>query len=518
MAKTDKILIINPNTGEVAEQRDIAAKAENVSVVPAGNITDTNLQDVLEDMDSRIGQGGGSTPSTPSSAGGVSYDNADSELEADNVQEAIDEVAAIAKSAASSPSGVPTAFERNRHRGSVLFSQAKYFTQSGGNTYRLPQFLIVTDNHGTLQCVKNAFSMANGFESIVGTLQLGDICQSVYSQEYAAEFAGLFGTKPVYSIIGNHDVGNSDVIANCATQLQLYNSFIKPMVDKGWLASGEYEVGKAYWYHDITYYDKSASAQRKLRLIGVNQYDYPDTQDMISTTDNTKFKFVKGRSYIGETQANWLKSLLASAEENMYVVVLVHQSIFTTSNSTGKTSLLFCDNTDYNNQYALQSTDVVSALLNAWLRKSSGTVTISTNSNANGALSDYTVEYDFTNREDAAVLCPVLAGHSHRDRIDVSNDIVQIRSINSGKHDTFGDIYHGRPITNAGVMNGYITDDCLNVVTFDPTNKVVKLCKLGATYTVDGYERDQEEFNWDTFETPVLGPKQIKAKIDALES
>ena len=515
MATTDKILIINPNTGEVVEQRDIAAKAENVSVVPAGNITDTNLQDVLEDMDSRIGQGGGSTPSSASS---VSYDNTDSELEADNVQEAIDEVVAIAKTAASSPSGVPTAFERNRGRGSVLFSQGSYFTMSGGKTYQLPQFLVITDNHGTLQCVKNAFSMANGFESIVGTLQLGDLCQSVYSQDYAAEFAGLFGTKPVYSIIGNHDVGNSDVIANCATQLQLYNSFIKPMVDKGWLASGEYEVGKAYWYHDITYYDKSASAQRKLRIIGVNQYDYPDTEDTISATDNTKFKFVKGRSYIGETQANWLKSVLSSVEENMYVVVLVHQSIFETSASTGKTSLLFCDNTDYNNKYSLQSTDIVYSLLTAWMNKSSGSVSISTNSNANGALDDYTITYDFSSRESTAVLCPVLAGHSHRDRIDVSGDIVQIRSINSGKHDTFGDIYHGRPITNAGVMSGYITDDCVNVVTFDPTNKVVKLCKLGATYTVDGYLRDQEEFNWETLATPVYGDKQVKEKIDALES
>lgn len=475
MATIDKILIINPNTGEVEEQRDIAAMAENVGVVPAGNISDTNLQDVLEDLDSRIGQGGGSVPS---------------------------------------PSGVPTAFERNRHRGSVLFSQGKNFTQSGGNTYRLPQFLIVTDNHATMQCLTNAFNLANGFGSIIGTIQLGDLCGQVYSASTASAFAGMFGTKPVYSIIGNHDVGNSDVIANCATQLQLYNSFIKPMVDKGWLASGEYEVGKAYWYHDITYYDKSASAQRKLRLIGVNQYDYPDTDATISTSDNTKFKFVKGKSYIGETQANWLKSVLASVEENMYVVVLVHQSIFATSNSTGKTSLLFCDNTDYNNRYTLQSTDVVYSLLTAWLEKSSGSVTINTNNDANGALDDYTITYDFSSRESTAVLCPVLAGHSHHDRIDVSGDIIQIRSINSGKHDTFGDIYHGRPITNAGVMNGYITDDCVNVVTFDTTNKVVKLCKLGATFTVDGYERDQEEFNWETLATPVYGDKQVKAEID----
>ena len=480
MVKTDEILIINPNTGEVIERRDIAAKAKNVSIVPAGNITHTNLQDVLEDMDSRIGQGGGSTP-TPTPT----------------------------------PSGTPTAFERNMNRGSVLFSQGMYFSQSGGNTYRLPQFLIVTDNHGTQQCLSNALEVAEGFGSIMATLQLGDLCHIYYSSSYAETFAAMLGTKPVYSIIGNHDIGNSNVIANCATRQQLYNSFIKPMVDKGWLSSGEYTVNESYWYHDITYYDKSANAQRKLRIIGINQYDYPDTDDMISGTDSTKFKFKKGDSYVGETQANWLKGLLASVEENMAVLVLVHQSLFTTSSVTGRTDLKFCDKTDYQNRSSLQTTDVVYSLLTAWVNKSSGSVTIGVTSSVSGVLDSYTISYDFSERASSAVLCPVLAGHSHRDRIDVSGAIVQIRSINSGKHDTFGDIYHGRPINN-GVMNGYITDDCVNVVTFDPTNKVVKLCKLGATFTVDGYLRDQEEFNWETLATPIYGDKQVKAKIDEL--
>lgn len=439
----------------------------------------------------------------------ISYSNTTSGLLSTNVQNAIDETATLAELAKTTADeaivvaenasgGALTAFQRNRHRGSVLFSQGFYFTMSGGKTYRLPQFLIITDNHGTGQCIDNAFSIANGFDSIMGIFQLGDLCAAIYDSSYASNFASKLETKPVYSIIGNHDVGNSNVIANCATREQLYNSFIKPMVDKGWLANGEYIVNESYWYHDISYYDKSANAERKIRLIGINQYDYPDTSDTINTSDNTQFKFTKGRSYIGETQANWLKSLLLSVEPNMAIIILVHQSIFATSASTGRTSLAFCDNTDYNNVYSLQSTDVVYSLLTAWLNKSSGSVTINTNANAGEALANYTINYDFTNREETAVLCPVLAGHSHRDRIDVSNSIVQLRSINSGKHDTFGDIYHGRPISENGTMNGYITDDCLNVITIDSTNKKIKLCKLGATYTINGYLREQEEFLWES--------------------
>lgn len=556
MATTDKILIINPNTGEVVEQRDIAAKAENVGVVPAGNITDTNLQDVLEDMDSRIGQGGGSTQS---SASGVSYDNTDSELEADNVQEAIDEVAAIAKTAASSPSGVPTAFERNRGRGSVLFSQAKYY-YGGSPVTSLPQFLIVTDNHGTGQCIKNAVSIANGFPSIRGIFQLGDILAASWADNaYAQEggdgtFAGC--SKPVYTVIGNHDVGNSTDASKCASNSQLYNTFIKPMADGWTTAGGEANLftksvtqrgssytlkawfdkageEKCYWYQDTLYeVYKSGSGYnvRKMRIIGINEYDYPNDENSFFTDEShTTYKFKKGESYVSQSQAEWLRDVLLSCATDSIdsIVVLTHQSPFRTNASTAKEELTFCTNGAYENFYAGQYVyaingspqyGIVYSILNAFASRTSEQITVNPKLYGTFSLASYEVSCDFTGVPSGIVLCPVFAGHSHTDAINAMGNVVVVRSTNTGKHDVQGDIYHGKPMTAQGVMNGLITDDSINVVTFDPDEKVVKLCKLGATYTVDGYERDQEEFNWETLASPVYGDKQVKAKIDALES
>lgn len=594
MATTDKILIINPNTGEVVEQRDIAAKAENVSIVPAGNITDTNLQDVLEDMDSRIGQGGGSSPS---SASGVSYDNTESELEATDVQSAIDEVNEVAQAAmtaaSASPSGVPTAFERNRHRGSVLFSQARYFYMSGGNTYRLPQFLIVTDNHNDRNALQNALNLAAGFPSIMCVFQLGDLVSLGKLDGNYGESIISSSTKPVYSVLGNHDVGNSNLLHRSCDNSYLYEKYVQPMVTKGWLKSGEYVNGKAYWCHDITYYDRSASAQRTLRVIGVNEYDYPDwandeatmfggtwtfnnevtgpwwepitydssyqtmeyshsytAGDCVNVSGYTKFsfrcnldcttpaqsgnegantkvvegvtmlarenhapkyKYTRGAAYISQAQAQWLVNLLETAPANSSIVVLMHQQIDSTI--TFHKSLKFCANSPYSNRSMVQSSNVLYTLLNAFVNGTSGTLTTT----AGSGLPAISVNYDFTALNTNVKLCPIMAGHTHCDEIITKGSLVQLTSINTGSSRSGGpDIEKGWPYKNNGDGYGYITDDCVNVVTFDPTNKVVKLCKLGATFTVDGYERDQEEINWDTLTTPIYGDKQVKEKIDEL--
>lgn len=489
----------------------------------------------------------------------ISTDNNATEL-AGKVNEIIDSVNA---GSGGSPSGeVNTAFTRNRNRGSVLFSQAKYYYMSSAKMYRLPQFLVVTDNHESDGAISNAVNMANGFPSIMGIVQLGDLANTYDGYHTTAMNIFKTCTKPVYSVIGNHDAGNARCLHHCADSSQMYNSYIKPMVDKGWLASGEYVVGKAYWYHDITYYDVSSMSERKLRLIGINEYDYPsddvadfDTEywepiaynssynnfaastaynagDCINidgytqysfrcvkacttpalTSDGNapKYNYARGNAYISQAQAEWLVNTLLSTPQNASVVVLMHQTM--DGGGTFKTGMTFCANSPYSNRGSYQSVSPVYELLSAFIAGSNGTLTVNSTSTY---LPSYNLTYNFGSKASGVVVCPSLNGHTHADEIWSKGSIVQISSICTGGSGAGGpDIERGVPVP----FQGFITDDCVNVVTFDPTNKVVKLCKLGATYTVDGYERDQEEFNWETLATPVYGDKQVKSKIDELET
>lgn len=159
------------------------------------------------------------------------------------------------------------AFERNKHK-AVELSQACRInkTSTGSKDY---QILIITDSHGQGLVEKNAVAMTNNFPTIDAMIHCGDIVGGHYVEAQAIAYNERMYNceKPFFTVVGNHDVGNTRYVAACSNHLQTYNSFIKPMVTKGILKEGEYEEGKSYWYHDDEIY--------KIRLIGLYEYDSP---------------------------------------------------------------------------------------------------------------------------------------------------------------------------------------------------------------------------------------------------
>lgn len=487
----------------------------------------------------------------------ISTDNNATEL-AGKVNEIIDSV--NAGSSGSSSGEVNTAFTRNRNRGSVLFSQAKYANTNN----RLPQFLVVTDNHESGYALANAINLSDNFDSIMGIVQLGDLVNTYDKTDNTYKDTAVdvikTSTKPVYMVIGNHDVGNSANIHRTASNAELYNSFIKPMVDKGWLVNGEYTVNKAYWYHDITY-----RTDKKLRLIAINEYDYPDADsatdfdttywtpvtydgtaavmqynhaysanDVVnvkgytqfsfkcvqscatpisatSADDTThhgpKYKYTKGVGYVSQTQAEWLVSTLNSVPAGASVVILMHQTIIDpTGKNVFQTERKFCSNDCFVNQSSYQNDSIVYQLLEAYINESNGTLTVvlqNKYSSLSDILPSVSVSYDFRikdtvnnigNKNSGVVVLPSLNGHTHDDEILVYNHVCQFSSICTGSS------YSGGPdiIRGVNATGKFITDDCVNVVTYEPDALKIKLCKLGATYTNDGYQRDEEEMYFFT--------------------
>ena len=232
------------------------------------------------------------------------------------------------------------------------------------------QFLICTDSHADNVAVNNAVSATNGFSSIDAFIHCGDITGAASNEpDVITNFQQALARleKPGYVVVGNHDVGNAVYVGRCFSHAQTYNAFIKPMVDKGWLASGEYTANLPYWFHD--------NATYKVRLIGIYEYDdalalfdsaywEPVTYDSSATefafshsyavddivkcgtyTDNCfrcksavttpanyytdvdklpRYIVQRGQRVIRETQANWFLNTLASTPAGYGVIVLMH--------------------------------------------------------------------------------------------------------------------------------------------------------------------------------------------------
>lgn len=131
------------------------------------------------------------------------------------------------------------------------------------------QLLVVTDTHELTECFQNAVDFATDLKSIDAIIHLGDFTFEVdpASDLYSKNKPVIESTiRPLYMTAGNHDVGSySTYVKYCKDDEDIYNRFIKPSVEKGYLLNGEYQEGRCYYYHDFPKY--------KVRLIMLYPFD-----------------------------------------------------------------------------------------------------------------------------------------------------------------------------------------------------------------------------------------------------
>jgi len=167
-------------------------------------------------------------------------------------------------------------FDRNVYHYTCLTNACRMNKDT--NTSKDIQVLIIADNHASNLPVENAISLANNFDTIDCIVHTGDISGSTYDPEYAEEFFNIMkgSNKPYFATVGNHDVGNTMLVYYGATHEDIYNSYVKPLIEAGILKNGEYSVNKPYYYHDFN--------DRNIRLISIYEYDCPlDSADCIRT-------------------------------------------------------------------------------------------------------------------------------------------------------------------------------------------------------------------------------------------
>ena len=405
------------------------------------------------------------------------------------------------------------------------------------------QLLMCADHHGWSIAHKNAIRATNGFETIDAYVNVGDIMPSYYLSSQITKFQREFGalTKPGYIVVGNHDVGNCYYAGYACDHQQAYNAYIKPMVDNGWLSSGEYEANKPYWFHD--------NATYKVRFIGL--YEYDDNLDFnetywkaieydsslpkltfntayqtgakVNAGDHTSHSFEavqdvttpanyyttpsklpsyivqRGTRVIRQTQAQWFLDTLASTPASYGVIVIMHNPF--SDNAVSMEKKFSWPANVNGSAYSQNSmtTDFVRNAIAAFMAGSNYSEKVVMKGNAAylNTLNDGTIDYayevskNFAQKNTGVYLLGLLGGHSHRDIIwkDPSQNIYQVApncAIVDGSNDKNGDV---RRTNTDG-----IAADSLTVVSF--SNGRIALVKIGVNVTENGTDRDYEVISY----------------------
>ena len=403
--------------------------------------------------------------------------------------------------------------------------------------------VIVTDSHADDASVSRAVKYGAASPATSAIVHCGD-----FVLEYLAVNATTTGwapivaasTKATYFVQGNHEKGTHWSLKYMPSDETLYNLFVKPIVDKGYLVNGEYEVNKCYYYHDFT--------ATKTRLVVLDEdrapMDYsegywraiPYESSLPDSTDNTDYhagdranvegftrnsfeavqdlnsgsywqgrqpiyKVLRGCRYIDQIEAQWFLDTLYNTPEDYEVVVALHNPFSDSalpvldSKFTQKDLPSGYDGSVPSQNY--MATDFIADALNAFMNASNFSETVTTKQNTEASyIAHYSVSKDFSQRDAGKVLV-LFGGHVHRDIV--------------WRHPTYTELYQITPMTsNTTSFGNYkYADICLqsdasafkyidSLTSVSAKEGRIALCKIGVKATTSGELRDIEVIDTST--------------------
>ena len=127
---------------------------------------------------------------------------------------------------------IPEIVKRNLDTEHIMHASCKYGYHYAGvkNSHKLFALLIGADFHGDKKRFKSSVEFLNYYECLDAAINLGDTMAENFNENSGKWYEKMLSEsgKPYLSVIGNHDMGNSDLVSISATGPAAYERFIKP--------------------------------------------------------------------------------------------------------------------------------------------------------------------------------------------------------------------------------------------------------------------------------------------------
>ena len=353
---------------------------------------------------------------------------------------------------------------RNEDMRLAVYSSSNYGHngQNKANVEKVLSMLAVADIHYYANLLSNASEYLNAIPSIDCGIVLGDIMAGNYAESDGTWYTNIINNsdKIIYTLIGNHDGGNSKTGSISGSKQDVFNKFILPVREKMGMAS----LTKTYYSVNFSQY--------KIMLIVLDNYDAPDTKS------GSDYVVSRGAEVLSQEQVNWFISTLNDVPSDYTVVVARHSS-------TGATWII--ENCSWTKDGSLmgRSEEVyeelpVNDIIHAW---QTGSALSKNYEPIATGLSTITVNCDFSSRGVGKFAC-YLFGHSHCDTVaydQYGNLGVQFDTASSGNSQPGN--------SDLPRVNGIKSEDCLTVVGIDTYRSLLKLVRIGSNVSMNMVNR-----------------------------
>lgn len=323
--------------------------------------------------------------------------------------------------------------------------------------------LVTTDVHGYWARLNEAVSYLNAIPSLDGGICLGDIINgdsfNEDSEGYNAAVAA--SEKPWFTVIGNHDCGNSYDPEESGTTEQIVEKFITPNEGK----AGQSGLTKPYYFYDWDAY--------RIRMIFLYNYETPLRQK------DGAYIIRRGQDCYDQEQIDWFIDTLNSTPQDYAVVVLQHAqpeaNLHVDSNFSQPWTIH-----GGNGSGGYGGVSIKGDIVDAWINGTSLSRTYEPEARFGGLLPTIFVSADFSARGPGEFIC-YLVGHTHMDTISRLKDHPQQITI-SFAATCAGSWANGS--ADLPRISGDRSEDAITVVSFDTSVKAINLVRVGSNKTI----------------------------------
>ena len=377
---------------------------------------------------------------------------------------------------------LPEIVQKNEDVLDAVYASCRYGIHGNGqeNYKKMLSVLVTTDVHGYWDRLSEAVEYLNTIPSLDGGCCLGDIVPgnsfSDDSEGYNACVAA--SKKPWFTVLGNHDVGNSFDPALSGTTEQAVEKYITPNESK----AGQAGLMVPYYYYDWEAYH--------IRMIVLYNYESP--------LDKEEGMYIirRGADCYDQAQIDWLIDVLNNTPAGYAIVILQHAQTEANQSIESNFTQTYASYQYGNGSGCYNHASIKGDIVDAWIHGKALTKTYKPEAQYSEILPALIVNADFSARGKGEFIC-YLVGHVHLDIVSQLKEHPDQITI------CFACTAAGN-WQNAGSdlprVKGDRSEDVVTVVSFDTVGKRINLVRIGSRKTLYMVDRTMTSIPYSSFE------------------